>query len=531
MNIYLQLLLENVHRVLNQLDRNPHSPTYGCFDRDYWHYKIADFPCARKQEASLTLALLYLLEDKDNIYYHQPLIKEWSLAAVNFWSKMQNKNGSFNEWYPLENSFVATAFSTYAVTESFLTLNITPSENQLRSILKAAEFLAGSKEFRVQNQQAGAIAALYNCHLLTKRQKYASVAKKRVVQLHKYQSKEGWFHEYGGPDIGYLSLAIDYLGKYYRKSKDEHARTIIERAASFLKYFLHPDYTCGGVYTSRNTEYLIPSAFWYVHEEEFHHLTQFCQEGLRRRTLINPHNLDDRYLLYNGYTYLQAELSSREVKLLRNIKKPFSFELNYRKEFPECGLQVINTKNYFFITNLKKGGSFYFYSKPENKSISDSGIFATEVKEGKETYLTSSFLGTTERIELTEHHTLFKVSGHLNKIPSGTLKPAKNVLLRSFQLTVGRNEPVSRFIKEKLRDLLITPNRKSKTRFERSIKFLPDKVIIKDKIISSTSTKNVFVNCKQPVQYVPSARFFIFPEINSIPLETKEGKVLVRELK
>ena len=33
-----------VARILTQMDRDPQSPTFGCFDRNYWHYKIRDYP-------------------------------------------------------------------------------------------------------------------------------------------------------------------------------------------------------------------------------------------------------------------------------------------------------------------------------------------------------------------------------------------------------------------------------------------------------------------------------------------------------
>ena len=36
--------LADIPKILTLQDRNPHSPTYGCFDRNYWHYKIIDFP-------------------------------------------------------------------------------------------------------------------------------------------------------------------------------------------------------------------------------------------------------------------------------------------------------------------------------------------------------------------------------------------------------------------------------------------------------------------------------------------------------
>ena len=34
----------------------------------------------------------------------------------------------------------------------------------------------------------------------------------RILQL---QSEEGWFPEYGGADIGYLSVSLDMLAEYY----------------------------------------------------------------------------------------------------------------------------------------------------------------------------------------------------------------------------------------------------------------------------------------------------------------------------
>ncbi|MBD3310499.1 hypothetical protein GF351_04725, partial [Candidatus Woesearchaeota archaeon] len=58
-HIYLREVLLQAPRLMAMLDRNPASRTYGCFAREYWHSKITDFACARKQEAVLTLALLY----------------------------------------------------------------------------------------------------------------------------------------------------------------------------------------------------------------------------------------------------------------------------------------------------------------------------------------------------------------------------------------------------------------------------------------------------------------------------------------
>ena len=67
--VYLHPILKNAPRLLGLLNRNVSSSGYGSFDREYWHYNTVDFSCARKQEAVLTLTLLYLIKHEKNRYY------------------------------------------------------------------------------------------------------------------------------------------------------------------------------------------------------------------------------------------------------------------------------------------------------------------------------------------------------------------------------------------------------------------------------------------------------------------------------
>ena len=53
--------LAEIPKFLTLLDRNPHSPTYGCFDRNYWHYRIIDFPSGMAQAFVWPLALAWPL--------------------------------------------------------------------------------------------------------------------------------------------------------------------------------------------------------------------------------------------------------------------------------------------------------------------------------------------------------------------------------------------------------------------------------------------------------------------------------------
>src|SRR3972149_6662368 len=58
-DLYAREALAYLPRTLCLLDRHPFHATYGCFDRNFWHYRTADFPSAMYQEAVLPLALVY----------------------------------------------------------------------------------------------------------------------------------------------------------------------------------------------------------------------------------------------------------------------------------------------------------------------------------------------------------------------------------------------------------------------------------------------------------------------------------------
>ncbi len=62
-----------VPRVLMQWNRNPMSPAYGSFDRNFWNYKtMTDFSCASFQQAVLGLSELYADKESRTPYAGQP---------------------------------------------------------------------------------------------------------------------------------------------------------------------------------------------------------------------------------------------------------------------------------------------------------------------------------------------------------------------------------------------------------------------------------------------------------------------------
>src|SRR3989344_4929582 len=244
-NIFLAKSLEQVPRLLSQLNRSPRSGTYGCFDRNYWLLHTSFIPNVRKQEALYTLALLYSHNFDGNIYYQDAQIMEWIRAVVIYTAKIQHREGSFDESFYNERSFVCTSFVLLAILQTFAILPEVRNEEIVRGAVK---FVRSDFETVAYNQTAGNILAL-----LLAGEKEAALEK--LDRFLSAQDSEGWWPEYGGPDFGYLSLTVDYLEQILEITKDERVKGATDKAREFLYNFLHPDFTSGVEYMSRNTEY------------------------------------------------------------------------------------------------------------------------------------------------------------------------------------------------------------------------------------------------------------------------------------
>ncbi|MBM3245648.1 MAG: hypothetical protein FJZ15_07670, partial [Candidatus Omnitrophica bacterium] len=193
-DIFLNIALSQIPRILGFLNNDSSSKTYGCFDRCYWHYKTIDFPNSRFQEASLSLALAYSINTSENRFYNSALIRKWSLAGVNYWGRSRHKDGSTDENYPFERHFCSTAFSLFAVTQTLLLLE----EGAEFNLGNTGKFLIRYNNCDVANQMACAASALNNLYLLTGEDKYLAGSERKLKLLLDMQREEGYFMEYGG---------------------------------------------------------------------------------------------------------------------------------------------------------------------------------------------------------------------------------------------------------------------------------------------------------------------------------------------
>ena len=406
--IYLKRVIEQIPRLLTQQDRCEDSPTYGCFDRSYWHYKIQNFPCARYQEASYTLALLYSIKSNINPYYKNEKIRRWAIAGMNFWKKIN----AGDEWYFNEHSFVSTSFSTLAVMEVYNIFKLNDAEIE-EAIVKSLKWIERHDEPLVANQLAGSILALDT--YLARKPLYGvaydtHMFQERLDKLLSSQNEEGWFSEYGGFDVGYSYILLDYLARLWKNSKDK--RDAADKLIEFLSYFIHPDGTTGGIYTSRQTTYIIPSGLEIFSENPIARaIADIELKNLQERPIL----WDDRYLCYQLYYHLIAYLNHKKTK---PAKLP--------------------------------------YQKMVGEHFSESGLHVNS--DGKGNYIIKNDDG---RFVVYEDYKL-SLCSKLQHSKSHLMNPYTTILMNIFQLTFGRSDIISKFVKKKLRQKLIL-NKKGKS--------------------------------------------------------------------
>lgn len=511
--VYYEALIKQIPRLLGQLDRNKSSKTYGCFDRNYWHYKLTDFPCARHQEAALTLALLYKLNQKDNPYFNNKNILRWMQSSLKFWCEIQNKEGSFNEWYPNEKSFVATAFSSYAVSECLIMLKdeVEDKKNIIISLQKSGDWIMQYNDWNATNQMSGAVTALYNIYVITKNKNYLRACQEKLNKLISRQTPEGWWNEYNGMDVGYLSLTIDYLSKLLVKYPNHRLKKSIDNAIDFLSYFMHPNMTFGGEYGSRNTEYIIPHGIELNagRNKNAATIAHAVRNSLIKHATISPNSIDDRYLCYIAYGWLQTYLSSK------NLLSPpkYKFHSSFQKDFQLAKILIISNHNFYVIINYSKGGAFSIYLKKGNTYLHDSGIL---VADQKNNYLTSSWISGSK---VEKNNSSITIKGNLMKIKERPMTSFKSIGLRVFAKTVGNSQKISSLIKNHLRRMLITKPVKSDIEFTRTIAADGKSIKIIDLLSSKNKIKDVILGEKYSSIFIPSSRYFQLQELDNKPLE------------
>jgi hypothetical protein len=455
--LYAQVGIGAIPKLLGLLDRNRLSPTYGCFDKAFWHYRTASFPSGMFQEYVLPLALVYAYQfPGGEDYYQRASLKSWVRAGIQYASKSAHRDGSCDDYFPYERALGAVVFSLYACTESALLLGLRDSIYETFFVTRGQWLLAHDEAGRLANRHALAVLALYNVYLLSGQTVFQQGAQARLERLLSWQSSEGWFPEYEGCDPGYHTASIDFLAKYYQKSGDTRVLEPLSQAVRFAADFIHPDGSFGGAYGSRNTCLFFPHGFELLglHTLEATWIADRYLQGVRsgRRVFLE----DDRLIAHLTYNHLQAFL---DYCPQRQQYAPSDSGTQFWKG---AGLYVHRQGRHYAVISVAKGGVIKLFEH-DRLCYTDSGLIA-RLHSGR--CLVSHLL---DRYEYQVQGNVVRVKGYFGYVKHRTFTSLSMLGFYALMLTLGRFG--SNLVRALLQRVLIVGKRPAPLVFQRTFQF------------------------------------------------------------
>ena len=489
-------------RLLSALDRDPYSPTFGCFDRRYWAWKIADAPELTFQRNALTIAWHLARGAAHGI--PRAILADGAAAALTFAAARQHRDGSFDQAFPGEHSYGATAFLLHDAVHAVALLREAgapvpaAAEPMLRN---AARFLIGTRERHafIANHLAGAAAALSACgglfgdaHL----SRHANALRDQVLES---QHREGWFPEYGGADPGYQSLCLYYLTQTGGAGTHDALRTALARGADFLSWFAHPDGSFGGEYGSRRTAVLYPGGLAKLAggSASAAALARFAMDGLARGSLTGLDHLDDGNLAPMAMNCIAA----LESEIPPDGSLPFETR-GVTADFHAAGLFVRSAGDVYAVIGASNGGVIKAFNRATRLAAADDTGYAASSR-GR-ALSSQSRHGTTWQAGADA----IVIDAGFAPLPSLTATPWRFIALRLLGLTALRVEAVREWVKRQVVARLMTPAAVDGPRLRRTIAIAADRLMVDDVITGAAHLEWIESGRSFVSIHMASARYF-----------------------
>jgi hypothetical protein len=343
-------------RLLSCIDRDPDSPTYGSCDRGFWMYRLHDFDSGVLQQQSLSLAVLCGLADASALsgckYLNSALRPFWAelARAINRRTLIGlSRGGMLDEYYPGERSYPGTVFAAYALLRSAVMLG-QAEVIESRALEATARGLLTRKPGAAANQDAAAAAFLA---LYAKTRTWLSGEAQEAVARLVSGGEAGGYLEYGGVDIGYSSVTLNYLA-CMADDRSFDTTGAIRSLAALLSAFVSPAGRFGGEFASRSTTYVLP--FGLLQAAYLDPAAGYVFSCLDLAVITDK--LDDRYLLHYclpSFALMALALAKRGPPATAAAPPGAPWQVFRRRE---AGLVAARRGECAVYVGLNKGGAF-----------------------------------------------------------------------------------------------------------------------------------------------------------------------------
>ncbi len=428
---YLDGVYDDVTRLLGAVDRNPYRPTYGCLDRQYWHYRTACFPSEMYQEGVLPLALVYAHKLPGNRWHGCQRVRELAVAAMRFSARSCHCDGSCDDYYPYERALGAAVFSLQAAAKAYQLLGLDDPELRSWFARRATWLMENEESGNLTNHHALAALGFWRVAEITGDEDHRDAARQRIEQVLAWQNEEGWFDEYGGADPGYQTVTVDCLAKLRQITGDERLDEPIRRAVSFARHFLHPDASYAGEYGSRGTSHFYPHGFELLAGQlpEAADLADGFLESVQRGTLAQFN--DDRLFAHRLANRIEAYLDWSPTRPVE-VEEPQEIA----RHLSNAGLLVHRDGDRHCVVSTARGGILKHFR--DEHCVTDAGL-VVETRDG--TVCVSQMHDRDRSVHVQSEPdgtTRITVTGQLHATRFETATPLKQSILHTGMWAVGR---------------------------------------------------------------------------------------------
>jgi hypothetical protein len=402
-------------------------------------------------------------------------LEDIARASALFWNQRAQRKGAFEEYYPWEKGYPPLAFSTLSVAR-LISDGLVDKSEVPEGLKISRRQLCKRFESKAANQQMAGLAALAFLNKIDpdpSTMKCYEQLKARTLDL---QDPEGWFYEYDGPDLGYLSVTLDCLWDLYDITKDDDFFQSIRQAILFIHPFTRFFKGNAGMHNARNTDYMVPYGIvrtMFTMDKELSSLAQEVFQDLYQDPVAPEHffhSVDDRYLIhYIGHSIARAEKILNSENELDPVNRVPPEQGMY---FENSGhhLRHGTSQNPGIIVSLKKGGILSSYSLDHQRYYHDFGWIL--IGGGKQ-YITHWW---SDSWEGKMDSTSLLVKGFFIPHSEKYNSPVKHFILRTVSFIFGNS------IIDYLKSQFIFKKKKSNIMFIREITFEDNSITIVDGI-------------------------------------------------
>lgn len=360
----MQWVKDSWPRLLSLQDVGANSLSKGCFFYPHWQGK-KKFCNARWQEAVASLAWVY---DKGIRSRKEDELIFRIKAGIDFWCKIQNRNGSFPEYTRYDHSYAATAYSTYAISHSMNIIGV--QEDWLNHLIRAGRWLCKNREKYLTNQESMAALTLLKIYELTKEEKFLACSQEKLDRVLSSGYRDGFFTERKGIDLGYSSLTLSILGNFYLIMPEPK---ILEAAKGFIancNELIYPDGSFGGTYNTRQLGWLILDGFEIFSPliPQANSILEKVIDGYQNGIGYIQHLPDERHLCTDLYKICQAYDHVKAYDL--------GDEYNSSKMgIDQNNLKVIRRDSYLVVTDSEHSKLFALWTRDGMKFFFDPSYY------------------------------------------------------------------------------------------------------------------------------------------------------------